>query len=163
MHADFSTLHAWCHKHSTDQHSPSLQPAAAGACTILQYQKKKWFRCRMSLLQLLDACAGQDSKPSTFWASQARVRRAKSELGSTVPRKMGLNWFMPALVKRRVGSFRGTTLLLGTAVCPLVSKNSMNAARTRSAAQPTQCRCQGSSTGETKEHSSPCLCAHSLR
>ena len=39
----------------------------------------------------------------TFWASQARVRRAKSELGSTVPRKMGLNWFMPALVKSRVG------------------------------------------------------------
>ena len=32
-----------------------------------------------------------------------------------VPRKMGLNWFMPALVKRSVGSLWGTTEPEGTA------------------------------------------------
>ena len=68
----------------------------------------------------------------TFWESQARERRAKSELGSTVPWKMGLNWFMPALAKSSVGSACGTTLLLGTAVWPLDSKKSRKAARTRS-------------------------------
>lgn len=30
-------------------------------------------------------------------------------MGEACPRKIGLNWFMPALVKRRVGSERGTT------------------------------------------------------
>jgi hypothetical protein len=39
----------------------------------------------------------------------ALFKVAKSELGSTVPRKIDLNWFIPALVKRRVGSARGTT------------------------------------------------------
>ena len=34
---------------------------------------------------------------------------AKSEEGSTVPKKIGLNWFMPALAKRRLGSACGTT------------------------------------------------------
>ena len=67
----------------------------------------------------------------TFCESQARLSLANSELGSTVPRKMGLNWFIPALAKSNVGSWCGTTLLLGTAVCPLVSKKLMNAARTR--------------------------------
>ena len=76
--------------------------------------------------------AGEEAH--AFWESQARERRAKSELGSTVPRKMGLNWFMPALVKSSVGSLCGTTLLEGTAVWPWHSKNSMKAARTRSAA-----------------------------
>jgi len=39
---------------------------------------------------------------------------AASDWGSTVPRKIDLNWFMPALVKRRVGSDRGTTEEEGT-------------------------------------------------
>lgn len=34
---------------------------------------------------------------------------AKSDCGSTVPRKIALNWFIPAFVKRRVGSEKGTT------------------------------------------------------
>ena len=53
-----------------------------------------------------------------------------------MPRKIGLNWFMPALANSSVGSACGTTLLLGTGVCPLVSKNSMKAALTRSPAFP---------------------------
>jgi hypothetical protein len=44
------------------------------------------------------------------------LRVAKSEEGSTVPWKMALYWFMPALVKRRVGSERGTTDEDGTGV-----------------------------------------------
>jgi hypothetical protein len=44
----------------------------------------------------------------------ARLRAAKSEEGSTVPWKIDLYWFMPALVKRRVGSERGTTEEEGT-------------------------------------------------
>lgn len=39
----------------------------------------------------------------------ARFSFAKSDCGSTVPRKMDLNWFIPALVNSRVGSDRGTT------------------------------------------------------
>lgn len=39
---------------------------------------------------------------------------AKSEAGSTVPKNIDLCWFMPALVKRRVGSERGTTEDEGT-------------------------------------------------
>lgn len=40
---------------------------------------------------------------NTFWVSTARFRLAISVLPA-VPRKMGLNWFMPALVKSSVGS-----------------------------------------------------------
>ncbi len=80
-----------------------------------------------------DQHVGRMSIP-TFWESQARPSLAKSELGSTVPRKMGLNWFMPALAKSRVGSLCGTTLLEGTAVCPLLWKNSMKVDRTLFAA-----------------------------
>ena len=43
-----------------------------------------------------------------FWLLQARFRLAISTLGSTVPRKRGLYWFIPAFVKRRVGSSYGT-------------------------------------------------------
>jgi len=39
-----------------------------------------------------------------FWLLAAAFSLAIWLLGSTVPRKMGLNWFMPALAKRRVGS-----------------------------------------------------------
>lgn len=45
----------------------------------------------------------------TFWVLTARFRVAKSEAGSTVPRKIALNWFIPAFAKRRVGSDSGTT------------------------------------------------------
>ena len=44
--------------------------------------------------------SGGGSAP-TFWLLAARLSLAKSELGSTVPRKMGLNWFMPALLRSR--------------------------------------------------------------
>ena len=44
-----------------------------------------------------------------------------------VPRKTSLNWFMPALVNKSVGSSAGTTLLDGTAVWPcFFTKKSMN-------------------------------------
>src|SRR5438874_3295081 len=43
------------------------------------------------------------------------------------PRKIGLNWFIPALVNSSVGSSCGTTGELGTNVCPCFStKKSMN-------------------------------------
>src|SRR4051794_23164700 len=43
------------------------------------------------------------------------------------PRKIGLNWFIPALVNSNVGSSCGTTGELGTNVCPCFStKKSMN-------------------------------------
>ena len=71
----------------------------------------------------------------TFWESHALLRRARCEAGSTVPRKIDLNWFMPALAKSRVGSWWGTTLLLGTSVCCLLLKKSRNVCRTRSAAE----------------------------
>lgn len=39
---------------------------------------------------------------------------AKSDAGSTVPRKMALYWFIPAFAKSKVGSERGTTEDEGT-------------------------------------------------
>eukprot|EP00958_Prasinococcus_capsulatus_P007243 scaffold674_cov371-Prasinococcus_capsulatus_cf.AAC.1 len=50
---------------------------------------------------------------------------------------MGLNWFIPALVKRRVGSSCGTTGLECTMVWPLLSKNLLNVSRTRAAGHST--------------------------
>lgn len=50
-----------------------------------------------------------DGHGHTFCELTARFRFAKSDCGSTVPKKMDLNWFMPAFVKSRVGSDRGTT------------------------------------------------------
>ncbi len=55
-----------------------------------------------------DAAAPQSSK-KTFCELTARFHFAASDCGSTVPRKMDLNWFIPAFVKRSVGSERGTT------------------------------------------------------
>ncbi len=55
---------------------------------------------------------------------------------ATVPRKMGLNWFMPALVKRSVGSLCGTTEDEGTMAWPLFSKNSRKVSRTFWPVQP---------------------------
>src|SRR5256885_8313351 len=47
--------------------------------------------------------------------------------GVWVPRKIGLNWFMPALVNSSVGSSRGTTGDDGTNVWPcFLTKKSMN-------------------------------------
>lgn len=50
----------------------------------------------------------------TFCELTARLREAKSEDGSTVPRNIDLYWFIPALAKRRVGSEWGTTEEEGT-------------------------------------------------
>ena len=50
----------------------------------------------------------------------ALLSLAKLLFGSTVPRKIGLNWFIPALANSSVGSLWGTTLLEGTWVWPLV-------------------------------------------
>src|SRR3954462_12337813 len=50
--------------------------------------------------------------------------------GFSVPRKYGLNWFIPALANSRVGSLSGTTGLDGTNVCPcFLQKKSMNCLR----------------------------------
>src|SRR4029077_1707910 len=45
------------------------------------------------------------------------------------PRKTSLNWFMPALVKSKVGSPCGTSELLRTRRWPLDSKNRRNVSR----------------------------------
>ncbi len=52
-------------------------------------------------------------------------------VGSAWPRKMGLNWFMPALVNSRVGSFSGTTGDDTTLACPRSTKKSTKVLRTR--------------------------------
>lgn len=53
-------------------------------------------------------------KNTTFWELTARFNWAKSDCGSTVPKKIDLYWFMPALANSRVGSERGTTEDEGT-------------------------------------------------
>ena len=40
----------------------------------------------------------------TFCVSTARFSWARGSVLPIVPRKMGLNWFMPAFVKSKVGS-----------------------------------------------------------
>ena len=50
----------------------------------------------------------------TFCELTARLSCAKSDCGSTVPKKIDLYWFMPAFVNNRVGSERGTTDEEGT-------------------------------------------------
>jgi hypothetical protein len=52
--------------------------------------------------------------PNTFCEFVARFNFPKSDVRSTVPRKIDLNWFIPALVKRRVGSDKGATGEEGT-------------------------------------------------
>jgi len=67
-----------------------------------------------------------------FWLLAARVRPARGPLGSAVPVKMGLNWFIPALAKRRVGSSCGTTGDDLKKVWPfLETKKPTNSSRTR--------------------------------
>src|SRR6266566_4569588 len=46
-----------------------------------------------------------------------------------MPRNTSLNCTIPALVKRSVGSFAGTSGELGTCVCPFDTKYSMNLRR----------------------------------
>ena len=71
-----------------------------------------------------------DHEAMTFCEFTARFNCAKSDEGSTVPRNIGLYWFMPALAKRSVGSEWGTTEEEGTValfshICWLVcSENS---------------------------------------
>ena len=45
----------------------------------------------------------------TFWESVTRFHVAAFDCGSTVPKKIALNWFIPAFVKSSVGSDSGTT------------------------------------------------------
>src|SRR3990172_9387159 len=49
--------------------------------------------------------------------------------GRAVPRKIGLNWFIPALVNMSVGSSCGTTGDDGTNTCPFAAKKSRNCCR----------------------------------
>src|SRR5262245_9200214 len=50
--------------------------------------------------------------------------------GFSVPRKYGLNWFIPALANKSVGSLSGTTGDDGMFVCPcFLQKKSMNCCR----------------------------------
>jgi len=51
----------------------------------------------------------------TFCVSTALFRLAKASVWPIVPRNIGLNWFMPALVNSKVGSLWGTTEEEGTA------------------------------------------------
>jgi hypothetical protein len=53
----------------------------------------------------------------TFCELTALLICARSEFGSTVPKKIDLYWFIPAFVKSSVGSDSGTTEDEGTA-CP---------------------------------------------
>ena len=58
------------------------------------------------------------------------------DFGSHVPKKIGLNWFMPALAKSKVGSSCGTTGEDGTIVCACsLSKKEVNVFRTFAADQ----------------------------
>eukprot|EP00967_Tisochrysis_lutea_P103595 scaffold156478_cov28-Tisochrysis_lutea.AAC.12 len=56
-----------------------------------------------------------------FCVLHARLSFASPEFGSACPRKMGLNWFIPALMKRSVGSSCGTTGEEGQKVCSALS------------------------------------------
>ena len=69
-----------------------------------------------------------------FWEFTARFRLAMGEAGSTCPKNIGLNWFIPALVKRSVGSFKGAQADEGWKVCARGDcwKNSQKVDRTRS-------------------------------
>src|SRR5580658_4269424 len=80
-----------------------------------------------------------------FWVSTARVGRPGmapghlSTSGTRSFRKMGTNWFMPALVKSRPGE-SGIRLDEGTMVCPLDLKKSKNDCRISADVIPRQCK-----------------------
>src|SRR5579862_6099785 len=69
-----------------------------------------------------------------FWVSAARVGEPgtapghRSTSAARWPRKIGTNWFMPALVKSRFGA-SGIRLEEGTRVWPLDLKKSRNDCR----------------------------------
>ena len=66
-----------------------------------------------------------------FWVSAARVLRAGftpaqvDTSAERLPRKIGTNWFMPALVKSSPGE-SGMSEAEGTSVCPCDAKKSRN-------------------------------------
>ncbi|KAL3783982.1 LOW QUALITY PROTEIN: hypothetical protein HJC23_013362 [Cyclotella cryptica] len=64
-----------------------------------------------------------------FWLLAALVKEASSVPGGARPRKMGLNWFMPALAKSSVGSLRGTHGEEGTSECCSEAKCDRNVDR----------------------------------
>src|SRR5262249_29509237 len=65
----------------------------------------------------------------------------------SVPRKIGLNWFMPALLNSSVGSSSGTTLDDGTNVWPcFLQKKSRNCWRISEEGIISRTRCSGSRT-----------------
>lgn len=57
-----------------------------------------------------------------FWELTALFKVEKEEDGSTVPKKIGLYWFIPALANNKVGSSCGMTEDDGTKVCPFSLK-----------------------------------------
>lgn len=66
-----------------------------------------------------------------FCEFTARVSLARSDFGSALPRKIGLYWFIPALVNSSVGSLCGTTEDDRQNVCAAFSvKKSMYCCRT---------------------------------
>src|SRR5271169_3804795 len=83
-----------------------------------------------------------------FWVSAARVGRPGmapghlSTSGARSLRKMGTNWFMPALVKSRPGE-SGIKLEEGTMVCPLDLKKSKNDCRISAEVIPLQSNLRG--------------------
>ena len=71
-----------------------------------------------------------------FCVSTARLSLASGPLGSALPRKMGLNWFIPAFANSNVGSSCGTTGEEGTNVWSLFLKKSKNVPRILRAGHP---------------------------
>lgn len=70
--------------------------------------------CANTLCRVSSLSNTETGKNTTFWELTARFNWAKSDCGSTVPKKIDLYWFMPALANSRVGSERGTTEDEGT-------------------------------------------------
>ena len=70
---------------------------------------------------------GEEAEISEAEIAQFRSRTssassdASSVPGAACPRKMGLNWFIPAFAKSSVGSLSGTTPDDATRVCPRFS------------------------------------------
>ncbi len=79
--------------------------------------------------------SAQTTKNCTTYEFAALFNFARGFLGSTLPRKIGLNWFIPEFAKRRVGSSWGTTGDDTTNVCSRCSKNSTKVFRTRDTGQ----------------------------
>src|SRR5262249_26642320 len=86
-----------------------------------------------------------------FWLSTARLYGRVP-----VPRKTSLNWFMPALVKSKVGSSSGTTLDDGTAVCPcFLTKKSRNCWRISLDVGMVECYPEGAGSQSRGSRSAP--------